>query len=94
MNNTLKEGEPFDEKLCGEKHKNLDSILNDHEIRLNKHGQRLDNLEQESAELKTDIKHLCEDLKDLTSVLRWFIGVIISALLGFFFFAIQNNIFK
>lgn len=76
--------EQFDEKLCDEKHKNLDSIVNDHEIRLNKHAQRLDDIEHENVELKNELKHLCEDLKSLTSVLKWFIGVLLTTLIGFF----------
>ncbi len=63
-------------------------------IRLNNHGERLDKLERESTELKTEIKNLCENLKSLTTVMKWFITALGGAFISFFFYAIQQNIFK
>lgn len=65
-----------------------------HDKRLNNHGDRLDKLEQDGATLKTELKNLCENLKSLTSVMKWFIGLLIGSFIGFFFYAVQNNIFK
>lgn len=65
-----------------------------HDKRLNNHGDRLDKLEQDSATLKTELKNLCENLKSLTTVMKWFITTLIGAFISFFFYAIQNNIFK
>lgn len=65
-----------------------------HDKRLNNHGDRLDRLEREGAELKVEIKNLCENLKSLTSVMKWFITAIVGAFISFFFYAIQQNIFK
>jgi len=65
-----------------------------HDIRLNDHSKRLDKLEQDSVALKTELKNLCENLKSLTTVMKWFIGLIVGSFAGFFFYAIQRNIFK
>lgn len=65
-----------------------------HDIRLNDHSKRLDKLEQDSVALKTELKNLCENLKSLTIVMKWFIGLIIGAFVGFFFYAIQTNLLK
>ncbi len=65
-----------------------------HDVRLNDHSKRLDKLEQDSVALKTELKNLCENLKSLTTVMKWFIGLIVGSFAGFFFYAIQNNIFK
>ncbi|HAK44055.1 MAG TPA: hypothetical protein DCM59_16900 [Clostridium sp.] len=72
----------------------LEHQLENHEKRLNNHANRLDKLEQDSVALKTELKNLCENLKSLTTVMKWFIGLIIGSFVGFFFYAIQNNIFK
>lgn len=65
-----------------------------HDKRLNNHADRLDKLEQDSATLKSELKNLCENLRALTSVMKWFIGLLIGSFIGFFFYAVQNNIFK
>lgn len=64
-----------------------------HNKRLNNYGQRLDKLEQENASLKVEIKNLCDNLKSLTSILKWFICLLIGAFVSFFFYVIQQGIF-
>ena len=68
--------------------------LSTHDKRLNNHAERLDKLEQEGVALKAEIKNLCENLTSLTSVMKWFIGIWVTTLLGFFIYSIQNNILK
>ena len=65
-----------------------------HDKRINNHSERLDRLEQEGATLKAEIKNLCENLKQLTIVMKWFIGLLIGSFVGFFFYAVQQGIFK
>lgn len=65
-----------------------------HEKRINNHSERIDKLEQEGVALKAEIKNLCENLKQLTSVMKWFIGLLIGSFVGFFFYAVQQGIFK
>ena len=84
----------MEDKICIEKHKSVSEKLDTHENRLNGHSTRLDKLEQSSAELKNEIKNLCKQLESLTSILKWFIGLLVGSFIAFFFYAVQNNIFK
>lgn len=65
-----------------------------HDNRLNNHGDRIDKLEQSDVALKIEIKNLCDTIKQLTTIMKWFITVILGAFISFFFYAVQNNIFK
>lgn len=65
-----------------------------HDKRLNDHSLRIDKLEQEGVALKTEIKNLCDNLKSLTSVMKWFLTAIVGAFISFFFYAVQQGIFK
>ena len=86
--------ENYDAKLCEEKNKRVDERLDTHDTRLNSHSQRLDKLEQNDIENRTEIKNLCEQIKSLVSTMKWFMGIIITAFIGFFFYAIQTHLFK
>jgi hypothetical protein len=84
----------YDEKLCDEKHKNIKDVLDDHEKRLNGHSKRIDDLEKDGVEYKSDIKHLCEEVSGLVTTMKWFMGIWVTSLLGFFFYAVQKIVFK
>lgn len=81
-------------KVCEEKHKRIEEKLDIHDTRLNNHGDRIDKLEQNQSRVDVKIENLCEQIKQLVSVLKWYIGVSVGALISFFFYAIQHNLFK
>jgi len=81
------------DRLCEEKHKTIDKILETHDKRLNNHGDRIDKLEQGQSEFRIEIKNLCKDIQNLTSVLKWFIGLLVGSFVAFFFYVVQQNIF-
>jgi len=81
------------ERLCEEKHKAVDKILEVHDKRLNNHGDRIDKLEQGQSEFKVEIKNLCKDIQGLTATLKWFIGLMVGSFVAFFFYAVQQKIF-
>lgn len=81
-------------KVWEEKHKRLEEKINVHDIRLNDHGKRIDKIEQNQSRTDTKIENLCDQLKQLVSVLKWYIGLTVGALVSFFFYAIQRNVFK
>jgi len=62
--------------------------------RLNNHSKRIDELEKGRAATDVKMENLCEKLEAQTKSINWLIGVMASGLLGFFFYAIQSNIFK
>ena len=63
------------------------------ETRVKEHGKKIDRIEIEQAKFAIQIQNLCSDIKNLTGVLKWLVGVIITTLVGFFIFAIQKGIF-
>ena len=84
----------MNDEVCAERHKRIEERLDVDDKRLNSHGNRLDQLEQDGRELKIEIKNLCKNLKSMTDVMKWFLTVMGGALISFFFYAIQNGIFK
>ncbi|KEH93068.1 hypothetical protein Z962_10755 [Clostridium botulinum C/D str. BKT12695] len=68
--------------------------INEHTEALKEHDKRLDKIEQSQSEFKVEIKNLCEQIKGLTSAIKWLIGLGASSLLGFFFYAMQQVLFK
>ena len=69
--------------------KELDTL----ERRIINHSERFDKLDLSNAELKVHIQNLCSNLENLTSAIKWLLGLGVGSLVGFFFYAIQNNIF-
>lgn len=72
----------------------IEHKLKIHEKRINNHSERLDKIEQAQSEFKVEIKNLCDSIKSLTNTMRWFMGIWVTSLLGFFFYAIQYGLFK
>lgn len=68
--------------------------INTHETRINNHSERLDRIENKQAETNVKIDNLCNSIQSLTSTMKWFLGLCATSLVGFFMWAIQNNIFK
>lgn len=79
---------------CIERHNNINERLNNVDNRLNNHGERIDRLEQKQSEFTVEIKNLCDNLKSLTATMKWFVGLLGGSFVGFFFYAVQQNIFK
>ncbi|HBL06299.1 MAG TPA: hypothetical protein DDZ33_05065 [Clostridium sp.] len=65
-----------------------------HEKRINNHSERIDELEKGRAATDVKMDNLCEKLEAQTKSMNWLIGLMATSLLGFFFYAIQTNLFK
>jgi hypothetical protein len=65
-----------------------------HEKRINNHSERIDELEKGRAATDVKMDNLCEKLEAQTKSINWLIGLMATSLLGFFFYAIQTNIFR
>ncbi|WP_373370102.1 hemolysin XhlA family protein [Clostridium tepidum] len=72
----------------------MEMKINEHTETLKEHDKRLDKIEQNQSRTDTKIENLCDQLKQLVSVLKWYIGLTVGALVSFFFYAIQHNVFK
>lgn len=68
--------------------------LDVHDKRLNNHADRLDELERGRASTDVKMDNLCDKLQAQTKSINWLIGILVSSLLGFFLYAIQNHLFK
>ena len=78
------------EDICKEKHRRIDERLGVHDTRLNNHSERIDKLEQYQSKTETQIANLCEQIKSLVTTMRWFIGLIVGSMVGFFIWYIQQ----
>lgn len=68
--------------------------LETHERRISNHGDRLDCIEKREAARDVKIDNLCEKLEKQTKSINTLVGTIMTALVGFFFYAVQSGLFK
>lgn len=76
--------------ICKEKYEQIETQNAVQDKRLDNHGNRLDKLENDSVRTETIVKNLCDQLKSLTTALWWFVGVIVTAGIGFIVWYIQS----
>lgn len=76
--------------LCKHKHERVDEILDNHDSRLNDHDRRIDLLEQFQSRSEVQIMNLCKEIESLVSTIKWSMGILITTLLGFVIWYIQN----
>lgn len=76
--------------LCKHKHERVDEILENHDSRLGDHDKRIDLLEQFQSRSEVQIMNLCKEIESLVSTIKWSMGVLITTLLGFLIWYIQN----
>jgi predicted nuclease with TOPRIM domain len=84
----------MEEKVCNEKHRRIDEKFETHERRINNHSERLDRIEISSSKLEERLDGLIDKLGSLNTTLRWFIGLMVAAFVSFFFYAVQQGLFK
>lgn len=84
----------MEKSVCEERHKRLDEKIEVHERRINNHSERLDKIELANGRLEERLNNLITQLENLNKTMKWFIGLLVGAFVGFFFYAIQAGIFK
>ena len=80
--------------ICEERHKRLDEKIAIHERRLNNHSERLDRIELASGRLEERLNNLITQLENLNKTMKWFITAIVGAFISFFFYAVQQGLFR
>lgn len=80
----------MEKEFCEQRHKQIDKTFETHEKRLNNHGDRIDKLEQYKTKSETQIENLIEQIKSLVSTMKWFIGILMTSMIGFFIWYIQS----
>lgn len=76
---------------------NVDVInhrLDTHEKRINNYSVRIDKLEQDGVKRDIQIENVCKSIEGLISTIKVSLVTITTSLIGFFFYMIQNNLFK
>lgn len=71
----------------------LKEKLETHEKRINNHADRLDKLEIHEAARDVKIDNLCDKLEKQTRSIYGLIAMVATALVSFFFYAVQQGIF-
>lgn len=84
----------MEDKLCEARHERIDEKLDKQDRRLDIHGDRLDRIELSTSRLETRLDGLIEKLGALNTTLKWFIRLIVGGFVTFFFYAIQQGLFK
>ena len=84
----------YNENLCLERHKRIDESFKKVDGKLENHDRRIDVLEQYKSKTEAQIDALVEQIKNLVTTMRWFMGLLLGGIVGFFFFALQQGIFK
>lgn len=69
-------------------------MIDVHEKRINNHSERIDKLEQSDVKRDIQIENLCKSIEGLTTSIEWALGLFAGSFVGFFFYAIQNHLFK
>ena len=75
-------------------HEVMEMKITEHDEKLSELDKRMDKNDRENAEFKIQIKNLCETIQGLTTTMKWFIGLLVGAFVSFFFYAIQQGLFK
>ena len=84
----------MEERHCEMQREHLLEKIDRNETRLNNHSERLDKLEQYRSSIEQQLKSLVEQVANLVSIMKWFIGLFLGAFVSFFFYAVQNGLFK
>lgn len=82
----------MDENQCELHREHLKHQIDTNERRINNHSDRIDKLEQYRAGVEKQIESLVEQIKDLVTSIKWIMGLLITSLVGFFFYVIQQAI--
>lgn len=84
----------MEKTVCDERHRQIDYRLDVTEKRLNDHGERLDRIELSNGRLEERLNNLITQLEQLNKTMKWFIGLLVGSFVAFFFYAVQQGLFK
>lgn len=84
----------MESKICEERHKRLDEKIAIHERRINNHSERLDRIELVNGRLEERLDNLIKQLAQLNSTMKWFIGLLVGSFVAFFFYVVQQGMFR
>ena len=80
----------MDKSVYDERHNQMNYRLDVAEKRLDNHSKRLDRIELLNGRLEERLESLIKQLENLNTTMRWFMGLMLGTLLGFFIWYIQK----
>lgn len=84
----------MEERVCKERHDRIDARLRDHDEILDKQGEDITNLKISGSKNEVNIENICKNLGNLTKAIWGLALVLAGSFVGFFFYAVQRDIFK
>ncbi|GMG96868.1 hemolysin XhlA family protein [Tepidimicrobium xylanilyticum] len=84
----------MEKTICDERHNQINYRLDVTEKRLNSHSERLDKIELVNGRLEERLNSLITQLENLNKTMKWFIGLLVGSFVAFFFYAVQQGLFK
>lgn len=84
----------MEDKLCEAEHKRLNEKIDVHERRINNHSERLDRIELANGRLEERLNSLITQLENLNKTMKWFMGLLLGGIVSFFFYTVQQGLFK
>lgn len=71
-------------------HESIKERITRNETRLNRHSQRLHTLEEHRTRTEVHVENLIKEIESLVSTMKWTMALLITTLVGFFFWYIQT----
>ena len=71
----------YNEQLCEERHRQIDTTLLEHDKTLEEYDKRLRRVENESSANDIEVKNLVKAVNSLVSTLKWGIGLLVPTML-------------
>ncbi len=84
----------MDKLACDERYRQINYRLDVTEKRLNGHSERLDKIELANGRLEERLNSLITQLENLNKTMKWFNGLLVGSFVTFFFYAVQQGLFK
>ena len=84
----------MDKSVCDERYNQINYRLDVTEKRLNSHSERLDKIELVNGRLEERLNSLITQLENLNKTMKWFITALVGAFISFFFYAVQQGLFR
>lgn len=81
-------------RICDERHKRIDEKFKAHNRKNDNYEIRITDLEKSDAAMSEKMLGLISQLGALNTTLKWFIGLMVGAFVSFFFYAVQQGLFK
>jgi chaperonin cofactor prefoldin len=78
-------------ELCEQKHKAIDKTLDEHRGWLEDHDDKIETLQKSDARNTTKLDNLCEQMSKLTKAIWGLVVSILTMMIGFFIWYIQNK---